>query len=676
MSRPSWTPRGLVRAGIGSALLMLLACGCAGTSNVVTTESLLREMTDLRALAEYPDPAFTCKQFSSYDRASVTPNDQEKWFANADWGQFIREEKVGGRTEYVMADMAGPGAIVRIWSANPKGTLRIYLDGEDTPEIECPMQDFLGGKLPWNPSPISGERSRGWNSYFPIPYAKHCKVTCDEKEFYYHLNYRTYPPNWRVTSFRVAESEALEPVSSGVAVELTADAHPVSIPGDHPWTRIDAGKSELVWESRSKTGTLTGLVIRFKDPTPPEVSRKVILHISFDGVETVTCPVVDFFGAGPGSHAYRSLPCGVSSNGDMWCNWVMPFRRHAQVRVENLSDHPVELLATCRVSDDDAWRRRDMHFHAKTRLQRGVPSMPKIDWNYLTATGQGAFVGAAFSIANPVREWWGEGDEKIYVDGETFPSHFGTGTEDYFGYAWCCNVPFQHAYHNQPRCDGPYNYGHTTVNRWHILDRIPFEKSFKFDMELWHWNKETDVDLAVTAYWYAKPGATDEFPPLDPADLVVSEIPPYVPPRTPGAIEGEEMTIIEKAGVAEPQTVWGTSNDAHLWWREGHKVGDKLVLSFQAPNVGTYEIIGRFVKAADYGVHQLHVNDAKAGEPIDFYNNGVIVSEEMRLGRFELRQGENRLTVEVVGANEKAVVKYMFGLDYLRLEAAQEGDRR
>ena len=30
----------------------------------------------------------------------------------------------------------------------------------------------------------------------------------------------------------------------------------------------------------------------------------------------------------------------------------------------------------------------------------------------------------------------GEGDEKVYVDGETFPSHFGTGTEDYYGYAW------------------------------------------------------------------------------------------------------------------------------------------------------------------------------------------------------------------------------------------------
>ena len=111
-----------------------------------------------------------------------------------------------------------------------------------------------------------------------------------------------------------------------------------------------------------------------------------------------------------------------------------------------------------------------MHFHAKWRAQFDVPTRPMIDWNYLTAKGQGVFAGVAFAIDNPVKDWWGEGDEKIYVDGETFPSHFGTGTEDYYGYAWCWPGLFTHAYHAQPRCDGPGNYGRTSVNRFHILD--------------------------------------------------------------------------------------------------------------------------------------------------------------------------------------------------------------
>lgn len=36
--------------------------------------------------------------------------------------------------------------------------------------------------------------------------------------------------------------------------------------------------------------------------------------------------------------------------------------------------------------------------------------------------------------------WWGEGDEKFFVDGEKFPSSFGTGSEDYIGYAWRLNL--------------------------------------------------------------------------------------------------------------------------------------------------------------------------------------------------------------------------------------------
>ena len=171
--------------------------GCAAPK--ITTRSLLAEMTDLSALAEFPDPPFTCRQFSSYDRAAESP--AENWFANADRGQYLRVEERDGRKEYVMMDADGPGAIVRIWSANPQGTLRIYLDGSETPAIEAPMADFLSGKYPGIPEPIAHVVSRGWNSYFPIPYARHCKVTSDNGDFYYHINYRTYPAGTRVATF-------------------------------------------------------------------------------------------------------------------------------------------------------------------------------------------------------------------------------------------------------------------------------------------------------------------------------------------------------------------------------------------------------------------------------------------------------------------------------------------
>ena len=102
---------------------------------------------------------------------------------------------------------------------------------------------------------------------------------------------------------------------------------------------------------------------------------------------------------------------------------------------------------------------------------------------------------------NPVEAWWGEGDEKIYVDGEDFPSHFGTGTEDYYGYAWGSPNLFTSPFHAQTQCEGPATKGNITNLRFRSLDGIPFTSEFRFDMEIFHWEK-TSVDYGVTTFWY------------------------------------------------------------------------------------------------------------------------------------------------------------------------------
>jgi hypothetical protein len=646
----------------------LVLAGCAAPR--VTTKSLLGEMTDLAALAEYPNPPFTCKQFSSYDRAAKSP--EEKWFANADRGQYLRVEDNAGRKEYVMMDADGPGAVVRIWSANPQGTLRIYLDHAETPVIEAPLADLLSGKVEGIPEPIAHVVARGWNSYFPIPYAEHCKITSDKGDFYYHVNYRTYPAQACVTTFEPADFEALQTEITQVAARLSSPrrcavepAEVLSQAARQPGEALLPGQA-FTWEKRGQgSGAIVGIRVHVDAEDITSALRQLVLTMKFDGEETVACPLGDFFGAAPGVNAYESLPLGVTADGVMWSHWVMPFHESAFARIENQGEQAVRV--SFRIAGSDyKWTDRSMHFHAKWRGEFDVPTRPMQDWNYMTAEGKGVFVGAAFHIGNPVKNWWGEGDEKIYVDGETFPSHFGTGTEDYYGYAWCCPELFTHAYHNQPRCDGPGNYGHTAVNRWHIIDRIPFEKNFRFDMELWHWHAETKVSMSVVTYWYARPGATDGFPKIDPADLRVVEIPKYEPPRVKGALEGEEMTVIQKTGILEPQEWGGLSNEKHRWWREGQP-GDRLVLGFDVTEGGEYRVFARFLKARDYGIVRLSINDQKAGNPIDLYNPNVLPSKEIELGTFNLHAGQNTLTAEIVGANEKAAKAYMFGLDYLRL---------
>jgi len=626
-------------------------------------------MTDLASLAEFPSPAYTCKQFSSYDRAAKSPT--ENWFANGDCGQYLRTETNEGRQEFVMMDTDGPGAIVRIWSANPAGTLRLYLDGTAKPVLEAPMDALLGGKFPGLPRPIAGEYSRGWNLYFPIPYAKHCKVTSDKGGFYYHVNYRTYPAGTAVESFT---ADTVPQLKVGIGRVIALMDQPSFTLG--PDNALRPGHFTIEPGQAASLSTWTGpkAIRQFAVSWPPSADRdepglrSCLLEMTFDGETTVSAPLGDFFGTGPGLNAYRSVPAIATKEGRLESCWVMPFQRAAEVQVRNLGQSPVSFQASTLV-DAYTWTDRSMLFHAKWRAEFDVPSDPKFDWNYLTAKGQGVFAGVAFSIDNPVRDWWGEGDEKIYVDGETFPSHFGTGTEDYYGYAWCFPEPFTHAYHNQTRCDGPGNYGRTSVNRWHILDRIPFTRDFRFDMELWHW-KACKVNVGVIDYWYARPGGTDTFKPIAATDLVLRPMPEYQVPKVKGAIEGEKMTILKQTGTPGPQDWEGASAGQHIWWHGDHKPGDVLELGFQVEKAGKYKITAQFLKAVDYGIAQLAINGIKAGEPMDFYNDGVILSGPVDLGTFDIKAGQNTVSFTITGANPKAVKAYMTGLDYLLLTPA------
>jgi hypothetical protein len=128
------------------------------------------------------------------------------------------------------------------------------------------------------------------------------------------------------------------------------------------------------------------------------------------------------------------------------------------------------------------------------------------DLIYLDLSGRGVYAGDAVTVFNTVDAWWGEGDEKIYVDGESFPSSFGTGTEDYYGYAWCRPEPFSHPFIAQPAGFGNFHPGMSVNMRYRGLDAIPFGESIRSDIELWHWLRTT-IDYTLTSYYYIAPGS-------------------------------------------------------------------------------------------------------------------------------------------------------------------------
>lgn len=490
----------------------------------ITMESLLAEMIDREVVARLPDPPYISHEASSYDRRKLSPGDPA-WFSNDDYSQFIRKEDHNGRTEFVMMDADGPGVMTRFWMGAPRpqdgvpGTLRIYLDGSDTPAVEDKADRLLSGSGLIGP-PLSAITSIGRNLYFPIPFASHCKITCDMPNFWqtkdekdrawYVIEYRTYPKQIHVESFTQESFRKLAPVLAHVQQVLDRREPPSQNLTSVEAQRKDLSPGASFAQTIKGPGAVRSLLIRLEADDIAQALRSTVLSISFDGESTVWCPVGDFFGSGVGLNAYRGWWRTVDATGQMTCLWVMPYQRECRIQLENLGAASVRATVGPHSTRPWKWDARSLLFHSNWRQQDPLETRERdgLDWNFIDIEGQGIYVGDSFAIHNGSAKWWGEGDEKIFVDGEKFPSHLGTGTEDYYGYSFGDRgVVFDSPFHAEPRADGNNKPGYTTNTRTRSLDAIPFTKSLEFEMEVWHWAKTT-MSLAAATYWYARPGAT------------------------------------------------------------------------------------------------------------------------------------------------------------------------
>jgi hypothetical protein len=667
-------------------LLSALAISLNGASaqSSLSYIDLVDRLVNLEQLAVLPVAGEKGAQWSSYDRASRYDEATGKyvaWDANGDGDGFIRQEG----DKFVMAEMDGPGCIWRIWSAAPKeGKVAIYLDGANEAVVDLPFIGYFNGKNePFTRSALVHTVSRGWNNYTPIPYQKSCKIVA-EKGWgqYFQFVYQTFPKGTSVPTFSrnlgVKEEQALN------------RANEILTRPDYTATRPYAGQEWLTERVVVAPGQKVALpvlkgpqaitALRARLANPPgsvnrDTLRELAIQIRWDGENepSVWAPFGDFFGT-TGSNNYRSLPLGHDGDDWWYSYWYMPFGKEARIEIANDGKTSREVLfevGHAPLTKDLATLGR---FHAKWHRDAFLPAEPEraIDWTLLKTTGAGRFVGVMLHVWNPRGSWWGEGDEKFFVDGEKFPSTIGTGSEDYFGYAWCDPGLFGNAFHNQTQNDGN-NRGHITVNRWHIADNVPFHTGFEGAIEKYYPNSRPTL-YASTVYWYLAPGGKDPYKPSPVAERVGYAVPVQTA-GVKGALEGERLKIVSKTGGnPQEQDLGGFSGhwsgDAHLWWTEA-KPGDKLVLEVPVAKAGIYHVKMQFTKAIDYGTAQLTLDGRKLGEAMDFFNPSVIPTGEMDLGIQELAAGPHHLQVEITGANEKAVKSYMFGLDYVKLDPAK-----
>jgi hypothetical protein len=225
-----------------------------------------------------------------------------------------------------------------------------------------------------------------------------------------------------------------------------------------------------------------------------------------DGQDVIWCPATDFFGSGVGINEVRNFYQTVDQSGRMLCRWVMPYKKTATVILENVGLDPVTADLSC-LTTPWKWDNRSMYFHTEWHSESKLKTDPPRDWKFIQINGRGRWVGDTLTLFNPVPTWYGEGDEKIRVDGEPFPGHIGTGVEDYFGYSYAPKGIIQTPFINQVRFGQDSTKGHNVLIRNRALDAIPFSTSFRFDWELISW-KPTSLTYSATAHWYGSPGAS------------------------------------------------------------------------------------------------------------------------------------------------------------------------
>ncbi|HQG77143.1 MAG TPA: DUF2961 domain-containing protein [Bacteroidales bacterium] len=517
---------------IAIILLLLILSGC--TKNTVTLGKLLSEMISAESASYFPYPEYRLLQASSYNRKSVSP-DSAGWFENNDMSHFIRIEENQGRREFVMLDTDGPGAIVRWWMTFYKaqdGIIRIYLDNSEDPVIAGAPGDLLSGPLlatyPFSASvqegaPL-GEEGRDYdhNLYLPVPFSKHCKITyeCDSlrilydyeginvpegyywPDVFYNINYRLYDKTVRVTSFTMKELGKYRKKIRDAGTILLSEA-PLSGRKVSEAMRLLPGDS-LVLSDHSGPSAVGSLRARIISSCPDQSLRSVVLSIRADGIASVWVPAGDFFGSGYTSQTHRTYFNSRDSSGMMNSFRIMPYKKNISIAFVNYGKDTVDITVMADLIPY-RWNDRSMYFgaswHEYHRLHTRDASGSPFDLTFIKLTGKGVYVGDQLTLFNDTYHWWGEGDEKTFVDNEPFPSIFGTGSEDYYGYSFGRREAFSHPFLSQPVGIGNMARGVTINMRHRALDAIPFRKSIDSRIEMWHW-ADIEMNIALTSYYY------------------------------------------------------------------------------------------------------------------------------------------------------------------------------
>ena len=439
--------------------------------------------------------------------------------------------------------------------------------------------------------------------------------------------------------------------------------------------RVAPGKTHVLMDVKGP-GVVTHMWLTFLGPEiqnwAPQGSanhQDMLLRIYYDGSDkpAVEAPVGDFFANCFGRRdEVISLPVVVDHGNSYNCFWNMPFRKSCRIEILNQSKKNINLLYY-----NIDWIKKDSlpkdtpYFYAQYRQE--YPVQQGKDYLLLDTKGKGHYVGTVLAVRTRSPEWFGEGDEKIYIDGEQHESIHGTGTEDYFLLAWGLKKSL-----------GPYSGcpyfdqwgivgGHTSAYRWHINDPIVFEKGIRVTIEHFgwmsvdenplhqenSWNERQD-DYSSVAFWYqtGEPTFNERAPEdrhLPNLDHVIAS---PVTASTHGAGSAEKQQLDMYDG---PQLLYMPKSPDSAW----------IEVPFEVTKKEPLRLLLNMTTSFDFGMYQPYLNGVKLGGPIDLYSKDID-NREFHLLDFWPDPGKYTLRLECVGKAQESH-GYYCGIESVRL---------
>lgn len=433
---------------------------------------------------------------------------------------------------------------------------------------------------------------------------------------------------------------------------------------DSNWdnSNVKPGETKVLADLKGP-GEITHIWMTFLGPEPHTWAKKgaanhqeMLLRIYWDGrvQPDVEAPVGEFFACGFGERmAVNSLPVVVDDADSYNCFWRMPFRKSARIEIVNQSEKDIALLYFNVDAVQKKVAKNTPYFCAQ--YNQAYPAEKGKDFVILDAVGKGHYVGTTLFVRSRSPEWFGEGDEKVYIDGEEKASIWGTGTEDYFLAAWGLQKNST-PYFGTPWAEDWGILGQkTAAYRWHVQDPLVFEKSIRFTIEHYGWLpvdenpkgvrdswNEREDDFASVAYWY-QVGPTKKF----------ANVPDAKGRKLP-SLDIETSAVDAAHGKGEASTQKGRLwPEGQLFFKPESEAEGWCEAKFTVAKREPRRLILRLTQSYDYGTYQVLVDGVKVGNPIDLYAAETKV-KEFHLLDFWPDAGSHRVRLVLTGKNEKS----------------------